>query len=61
MPDEDAAILEQNRMVYFNAVRDWALKGQESEYALSPEEIRRRFRLPRPGWQRERCSRRPSR
>ncbi len=46
VPDEDAAILEQNRMVYFNAVRDWALKGQESEYALSPEEIRRRVRRP---------------
>ncbi len=46
LPAEDLAHLEHNRMVYYNAVRDWALKGPESEYALAPDEIRRRIRRP---------------
>lgn len=46
LPDEDATLLEHNRMLYYNAVRDWGLKGSESEYALSPEEIRSRIRRP---------------
>ncbi len=46
LPPEDAAMMKHNRMTYYNAVRDWVLKGPESEYALSPEEIRSRIRRP---------------
>ena len=46
VPEEDARALEHNRMVYFNAVRDWVHHGRESIYALSDDEIRRRIRRP---------------
>ncbi len=38
--------LRENRRHYFNAIRDWVAKGQESEYALAPDEVRRRMRRP---------------
>lgn len=46
IPDEDAEPLEANRRRYVDALRDWVEKGPQSEYALAPEEVRRRLRRP---------------
>jgi hypothetical protein len=48
MPEEDAAMMEHNRMTYYNAVRDWAINGADSVYALAPEEVRSKLRKPSP-------------
>ncbi len=46
IPDEDIAVLQSNRTVYFEAVRDWVENGDQSEYVLSADEVRRRLRVP---------------
>lgn len=46
VPDQDAMTLERNRARYIEALRDWVQKGPESEFAFSPEEVRRRLRRP---------------
>jgi hypothetical protein len=44
MPPEAIERLRHRRRTYAAALRDWAEKGAESEFALSPEEVRKRLR-----------------
>ena len=46
LPDDEVALLEANRTTYIDALRDWVRKGADSEFALAPDEVRRRMRLP---------------
>jgi hypothetical protein len=46
MPDDALAEARRQRKVYVNALRDWVEKGSDSVHVLSPEEARRRLRLP---------------
>ena len=46
LPRDDAQSQETARRTYVDALRDWVRKGDESEFALSPDEVRRRMRLP---------------
>jgi hypothetical protein len=46
IPDDDAALLEANRLRYLDALRDWVQRGAESEHALAPEQVRARMRRP---------------
>lgn len=39
MPEEEVEKAKQTRQVYLNAIRDWVAKGEESEFALSAEEV----------------------
>jgi len=43
IPPEAAASLAAQRGGYVEALRDWARNGAASEFALSPEEVRRRL------------------
>lgn len=44
-PDEVARVIA-NRDTYIDALRDWVRNGPDSRFALPPEEIRSRMRLP---------------
>jgi AhpC/TSA family protein len=46
LPDEEVERLRSNRALYWNAVRDWVAKGDDSEFALSPEEVGARRHRP---------------
>jgi len=46
IPDEVVAEGKRLRGAYLDAIRDWVNKGDQSEYALSTDEIRRRARGP---------------
>jgi AhpC/TSA family len=46
LPHDDAAALEANRARYVDALRDWVDNGDESEYALTPEQVRDRVHRP---------------
>ncbi|QEC48715.1 redoxin domain-containing protein [Baekduia soli] len=46
IPDTDADRLEANRRLYLEALQDWVRRGAESEFALAPDEVRRRMRRP---------------
>jgi hypothetical protein len=46
LPQGDAAALEANRARYVDALRDWVDKGERSEYALTPEQVRDRNHRP---------------
>ena len=46
MAPEIAMQGKQIRSTYINAIRDWAAKGDASQYALSPEEVRHRLQGP---------------
>ena len=43
LPEEAKALIERRRSFYYDAVRDWAEKGDASTYALSPEKARSRI------------------
>lgn len=44
-PDE-VNKLRRRREEYTDAIRDWVEKGDDSKYALSPDEVRARMKLP---------------
>jgi hypothetical protein len=46
MKKDAAARTMAARMAYVDAIRDWVAKGPASEFALSPDEIRRRLKVP---------------
>ena len=46
LPEDEAELLTANRSTYVDALRDWVRNGADSQFALSPEEARRRMRLP---------------
>ena len=46
VPDEDAEVLAATRRRYVDALRDWVESGADSEFALAPDEVRRRMRRP---------------
>jgi hypothetical protein len=46
LPSDELALLESNRSTYIDALRDWVRRGAESEFALAPDEVRLRMRLP---------------
>ncbi|MBI2963551.1 MAG: hypothetical protein HYY35_07335 [Deltaproteobacteria bacterium] len=46
VPPEAAELGRKRRGVYVDALRDWVEKGDRSEHALAPEEVRRRVRGP---------------
>lgn len=46
MPEDVAATTEQAKSTYVAAIRDWAINGAGSEYALGEAEVRARMRLP---------------
>lgn len=46
IPDDDAQALVENRERYIAALKDWAEKGPDSPYALSPEQVRERSQAP---------------
>ncbi len=46
VPQEDAEIMVANRRTYWNALRDWVAKGDQSEFVLSADEVRERIRRP---------------
>ncbi len=46
LPDDKAARQQVYRRVYVDALRDWAHKGEDSEYALPADEVRRRLQPP---------------
>ncbi|QIN77496.1 hypothetical protein GBA65_02135 [Rubrobacter marinus] len=46
LPDDKAARQQTYRHVYVDALRDWAHKGEYSEYALPADEVRRRLQPP---------------
>ena len=46
LPDDKAARQQIYRHVYVDALRDWAHKGEGSEYALPADEVRRRLQPP---------------
>jgi hypothetical protein len=46
IPADDLSLLASNRCTYIDALRDWVRRGADSEFALSPDEVRRRMRLP---------------
>lgn len=46
MKQEAAARTRATRMAYVDAIRDWVVKGSASEFALSPDEARRRLNAP---------------
>jgi hypothetical protein len=46
IPDDDADSLETNRARYLEALADWVDKGEDSEFALTPEQVRQRTRPP---------------
>ena len=54
MGPEELKALSDKRNAYQDAIRDWVAKGDESIYALSPDEVRARMRPPS-AW---RCCRR---
>ena len=43
LPEEAKALIERRRSFYYDAVRDWAAKGDASTYALPREEARSRI------------------
>lgn len=45
-PPAELAKVTANRDTYIAALRDWVAKGADSEFVLSPDEIRARMRLP---------------
>lgn len=46
MAPEVAAEGKRTRKTYVDALRDWVTKGEASQYALSPAEVRKRMRGP---------------
>jgi hypothetical protein len=42
LPEEAKSLIERRRSFYYDAIRDWAERGDASAYALSPEEARSR-------------------
>lgn len=48
LPPDDAQTLVDNRERYIAALKDWVVNGSQSQFALSPEEVRERMRSPRP-------------
>jgi hypothetical protein len=46
IPQDAVAQGKRLRRAYVDAIRDWVVKGERSEFALSPEEIRRRAPQP---------------
>jgi hypothetical protein len=46
VPEEDAEAMITHRHTYWDALRDWAAKGADSEFALEPDEVRRRMQRP---------------
>jgi hypothetical protein len=46
LPEDELALLSANRTTYIDALRDWVRNGADSEFALDPDEVRRRMRLP---------------
>jgi hypothetical protein len=46
LPADELAVLVSNRTTYIDALRDWVRRGADSEFALDPDEVRRRMRLP---------------
>jgi hypothetical protein len=43
LPEKAKALIERRRNFYYDAIRDWAEKGDASAYALSREEARNRI------------------
>jgi hypothetical protein len=48
LPEDELDVLESNRRTYIDALRDWVRRGADSEFALAPDEVRRRMDLPEP-------------
>ena len=46
MPESSAAIAAKAQKTYVDAVRDWAIKGQASRHAFTPEQARAHLALP---------------
>jgi AhpC/TSA family len=46
IPQDDAVALEANRARYVDALRDWVDNGDESEYALTSEQVQNRAYRP---------------
>lgn len=46
IPDDDAEKLVANRERYIDALRDWVEAGEQSEFALTPEQVRARTHAP---------------
>jgi hypothetical protein len=46
MGPEEVKALADKRNAYQDAIRDWVVKGDDSVYALSPDEVRARTRMP---------------
>ncbi len=46
LPADELDVLMSNRRTYIDALRDWVRRGADSEFALAPDEVRRRMRLP---------------
>jgi len=46
LPDDEVERLQTNRRLYWDAIRDWVAKGENSEFALSPDEVRAKLRRP---------------
>lgn len=49
LPEEAVGHQEVIRQVYVDALRDWARNGENSEYALSANEVRQKVRQPTEG------------
>lgn len=49
IPEEEFERLSSNRHLYWDAIRDWVSKGDESEFALTPDEVRAAMKQPDAG------------
>ncbi len=46
LPQDDIDRVHDNRRLYVDALRDWVRKGADSQFALSPDEVRAKLRRP---------------